>query len=42
MVSSASLFFHHSQSRIGGVRVSSARVSPNPNLAEAPSSTSTI
>lgn len=42
MVSSASLFFHQIQSRIGGVASRSSRLSPRPSLREASTSTSII
>ena len=42
MVNTASLFFHHTQSRIGGVLANSSRLRPKPSLAEASSNTSSI
>ena len=42
IVTRASLFFHHTQSRMGGVLRSSSRVSPSLSFCEAPSSTSSI
>ena len=42
MVSRASLFFHHTQSLIGGVLASCSRLKPKPSLAEASNSTSSI